>query len=129
MDEGLLVAIIDRIVPADADPGALALGTDRYVLDWLGAHAGDRGLVEAGLARLASARPGLAGLPGAERDAALVAIEAEPWFARLVVLVSEGFYADPDNGGNRDAGSWTMIGYRHGLPEGPSGPPARGRSQ
>ena len=30
----------------------------------------------------------------------------------MVEHVLEGFYADPGNGGNRDAVSWKMIGYR-----------------
>ena len=40
---------------------------------------------------------------------------------------AEGFWADPGNGGNRDARSWAIIGYLHGLPEGPSGPPEPAR--
>ena len=47
----------------------------------------------------------------------------EPWSKALVELTAEGVYADPDNGGNRDAAAWAMIGYEHRLPEGPSGPP------
>ena len=37
-------------------------------------------------------------------------------FARLVELAHEGFYADPGNGGNRDAVSWRMIGYETHVP-------------
>jgi hypothetical protein len=51
------------------------------------------------------------------------AIADELWFGALVMPTSEGVYADPGNGGNVGAASWAMIGYRHGLPEGPSGPP------
>ena len=54
-------------------------------------------------------------------------VETEPWFSLLVTYASWGFYADPGNGGNAGAASWTMIGYEHRLPEGPSGPPGGDR--
>jgi hypothetical protein len=36
-----------------------------------------------------------------------------------VELAHEGYYADPGNGGNRDAVSWRMIGYDPRLPTTP----------
>ena len=112
----LLRAIINRIVPADGDPGALALEADQYVFSQLeGPLMAERTVIEAGLARL--------GADFIASDDALRAIEREPWFGRLVELVQEGVYADPGNGGNRDAASWEMIGYEPRLPDGPTGPP------
>ena len=122
MASDLLRAVIDRIIPEDDSPGALALGSDRFVMERLRADAGDRELIEGGLKNLPE---DFATLPVARQDELLLALGNPPWFQRLVVLVSEGFYADPDNGGNDGARSWALIGYRHGLPEGPSGPPAR----
>lgn len=115
-----LRAVIDRIMPADADPGAVALGTEHYIVACLAAEDADL---------VPDLRAGLAGLgdfaarPPEAQDAALAALSPGGWFARLAELVAEGAYADPGNGGNRDAASWRMIGYVHGLPEGPSGPP------
>jgi gluconate 2-dehydrogenase gamma chain len=37
------------------------------------------------------------------------------FFARLLVMTMEGFFADPIYGGNRDMVSWRMLGYP-GLP-------------
>lgn len=64
-------------------------------------------------------------LAPAERDVALKAMEAgtaefdglaaKPFFAALLQIVMEGFFADPIYGGNRDKASWRMIGYP-GLP-------------
>jgi len=64
-------------------------------------------------------------LAPAERDDVLKAIEAgtaafgglasKPFFAALLQIVMEGFFADPVYGGNRDKASWRMIGYP-GLP-------------
>lgn len=117
IDRALLDAVVDRIVPADADPGALDLGTDAYVAARVAADPALAELVETGLAAL----PGFLALDAAGRDAALLRIETQPWFAALVEVTQEGFWADPGNGGNRDARSWDIVGYRHGLPGGPMG--------
>jgi hypothetical protein len=117
----LLLAVIDRIVPADADPGALDLGTDAYVRRRLDAQPALAAEIAAGLGALGD----FLALDAAGRDAALRAVESRAWFTALVELVQEGFWADPGNGGNRDALSWRIIGYRHGLPEGPTGPEPR----
>jgi hypothetical protein len=129
-DGDLFGAVLDCIIPPDRDPGALALGTDRFVLARLNESAGDAALITAGLAELQARAQRTKGdrfetLAFGDRVAMLEAVETEPWFARLVTLTSIGYYADPDNGGNAGARSWTMIGYRHRLPEGPSGPPQR----
>jgi hypothetical protein len=116
---GLLDAVIDRIIPADDEPGALALGTPAYVRARLAEDPALSRRIAAGLAGLTD----FATLDAAARDAALHAVEGSEWFCQLVELTAEGFWADPGNGGNRAARSWAMIGYRHGLPEGPSGPP------
>ena len=120
LDRERLDQVIDRIVPADADPGALDLGTPDYVLARLDADPGLAAMVAAGLATLPA---GFGALATEGRDAVLRGIETASWFAALVELTGEGFWADPGNGGNRDARSWAIVGYRHGLPDGPSGPP------
>jgi choline dehydrogenase-like flavoprotein len=121
-------AVVDRIVPPDHDPGALALGAAEHALGILGADAALGASVRDGLdaleqASLARHGRSLADLNPDERDAMLGLAEGEAWFARLVEIVCLGVYADPDNGGNRGAASWEWLGYRHGIPEGPSGPP------
>lgn len=116
MDEALLAAVVDRIMPADRDPGAIALGA----LDYLRRHFADRPtdatLIATGLAMLGTSSVN-------ELDLAGLADLA--WFRLLTELVAEGVYADPGNGGNANAASWSMVGYEHGLPEGPNGPAAR----
>jgi choline dehydrogenase-like flavoprotein len=124
MDQPRLAAVVDRIMLTDRDPGAIGFGALDYLAKHFGEFVADAELVAAGLAAL----------PLVVDDATLAAVEGEAWFKRLVELVAEGVYADPGNGGNREAGSWTMVGYAHGLPEGPTGPdrrdgqPARGYS-
>jgi len=125
IDVDLLRAVVARIIPRDQDPGALDLGTDQFVLRHFSERVADRQLVADGLAALAarSPRQGFRELSDEEQNLLLLEIEAEPWFARLVTITAEGFYADPANGGNAGARSWEMIGYQHRLPDGPSGPP------
>jgi choline dehydrogenase-like flavoprotein len=119
----LLAAVIDRIVPADTDPGATGFGADRYILGQLqGQLAGEAAAIVAGLEALDRAMPGFAALPAAAQDNALAPIEAEPWFRRLAELTLEGVYADPGNGGNTGAAAWRMIGYAPRLPDNPTGP-------
>lgn len=124
MDCVALSAVIDRIMPEDHDPGALAIGVLDYVDRHFAVAPADRDLIAAGLLQLPGGSE-FAKLAADRQDDILTAHENEPWFRRLAELVAEGAYADPGNGGNRDAASWRMLGYSHGLPEGPSGPENR----
>jgi hypothetical protein len=126
-----LRALLDRLIPADDFPGALQSGVDGYVTRQLaGDCAREASWIATGLAHLdreAAARyDGRAfdSIGEANQDALLHEIEAGrtvcSWpseisavvfFTRMVELAHEGYYADPGNGGNRDAVSWRMIGY------------------
>ena len=116
MDEVLLAAVVDRIMPADRDPGAIGLGALDYLRQHFAAFPADATLIASGLAALATS---------SANELDLAPLTDQPWFRLLTELVAEAVYADPGNGGNRDAASWTMLGYDHGLPEGPNGPAAR----
>jgi len=124
-----LRAAADRIVPPDETCGAAEAGAAEFILRLLNNElSGQRAIYLEGLdgiEREAQARHGrsFASLAPAEQDAVLAAIEEDnpktAWaisprnfFQMLVEHVLEGFYADPGNGGNRDAVSWKMIGYR-----------------
>ena len=117
----LLRAVIDRILPADAFPSATGFGADRFIETILAASAAPlRELIRLGLSGLPS---DFVDKPVAQQDVALQLIETESWFTRLVELTAEGAYADPGNGGNRNAEAWDMLGYDPRLPDGPDGPP------
>lgn len=116
----MLAAVVDRIVPADQDPGGTGFGADSYILgQFAGQLSGEAAAIAAGLDGLGSGFPALA---AGARDAALSAVADQPWFRRLCELTQEGVYADPGNGGNPGAASWRMIGYEARLPEGSTGP-------
>lgn len=121
MNTALLLAVVALIVPADQDGGALELGAPAYLERHFRAFPDAAAAIAAGLAGL----PGnFADLAPPVQAALLRHRETEAWFQLLVELVAEGVYADPGNGGNPGAASWHMLGYRHGLPEGPTGPAA-----
>jgi hypothetical protein len=130
----VLHAAIDRIIPPDDFPGAWDAGVGDYIRRQL---AGDlrhlAPLLEAGLAALdaeadaAYDRP-FAVLAPVVQDLLLGSVERgdttavwpvppRKFFALLVRLTMEGYYADPSNGGNRDGIAWRMIGYDPRLPE------------
>ncbi|WP_162275066.1 gluconate 2-dehydrogenase subunit 3 family protein [Labrys sp. WJW] len=122
--------MLDRIIPGDDFPSACEAGVDRFILAlWWSGSEPSAGLVAEGLVALgekclAAHGRAFVRLASAEQDAALVEVAMKPWFRCLCELAAEGYYADPGNGANPAARSWEMIGYRHGLPEGPAGPPA-----
>jgi len=127
LDTPLLRAVIGRIIPPDQHPGALDLGADHYVVAQLSADPGLAAAVSRGLDdvhALATARcgRGFADLLTSQQDELLTLGQKADWFVALAELTAEGFYANPANGGNRDAMSWRMIGYQQRLPEGPDGP-------
>jgi hypothetical protein len=123
-----LEAAVNRIIPPDDWPGGWAAGVGDYILGQL---QGDlAGLVEQyrqGLDALEAEAmtgqgKGFAQLDPAQQDALLAQVErgatnidwsidAAAFFATLVQHCGEGYYADPGNGGNRDAVAWDMIGF------------------
>lgn len=126
--EAVLRAALNRIVPADDFPSAWEAGAGTYVLRQLADVAPAQiDSVAAGLDALeaeAQANHGSSfiALDSAQQDGLLTRLErrqldtiwsVDPadFFELLVTLTMEGFYADPGNGGNREAVSWRMIGF------------------
>lgn len=124
-----LAAMVDVIVPADEYPN----GTEAGVLNYFGTHfagdlAGQLAHYRLGLDTVeaeAHARYGspLSAMPVDDRHRLMQVIESgevraswpvDPrvFFDAVVGHVMEGYYGDPSNGGNRDAVSWRMIGFR-----------------
>ncbi|HVU12254.1 MAG TPA: gluconate 2-dehydrogenase subunit 3 family protein [Phototrophicaceae bacterium] len=124
----LLQTLVNRIIPADDDPGGWEGGVGAYLarqfegdlkamlpIYALGLDALDReshAVYNAPFDRL----------PTTVQDELLARIEAgkittawpiDPvlWFRRVVDHCAEGYYSDPANGGNLDAVSWQMIGF------------------
>lgn len=123
-----LRAAVDRIIPADAHPGAWEAGVGNYLERQfegdLGPVAADYG---AGLSSLeaesvARFQQSFSSLCNEDQDTVLEFIEAgevltrwdvapRRFFSLLVNTTAEGFYSDPQQGGNRSAVSWAMTGF------------------
>jgi Gluconate 2-dehydrogenase subunit 3 len=127
-EQAILRAAVDRILPADGDPGAWDAGAGEYLARQLAGDLLSLGdLLLSGLAALdaeATARfgQGFAALDPERQDALLRDVEAgrvrAPWsvaperfFTFLVRTTAEGFYGDPEQGGNQDRVSWAMTGF------------------
>lgn len=115
MGPGLLASVLDTIVPADEYPSATTAGAldslERVAAEDPGAATRIQVVLQAiESAAAATGRP-FEALDPDERVAVLDRLadhEDYRWFA---LLVADGFYADEDNGGNRDGASWRMVGY------------------
>lgn len=124
----LLRALVDRMIPPDQDAGGWQAGVGDYLLRQL---AGDlRDLVNTyrvGLDALDAEARRVCGqafdhLPASLQDDLLRKIEAgnvetvwalDPalFFTMVVNHCAEGFYSNPENGGNKNQVAWHMIGF------------------
>ena len=125
----LITAIADTLVPADdSGPGGSEAGVDTYISGVIRDNEAMRGMYEPSLAALDSYAAESAGARFAELDLeartkvlkALEAGEAEggfvpdaaTFFAILHHNMLEGFFGDPQYGGNIDFAGWKLVGYR-----------------
>jgi gluconate 2-dehydrogenase gamma chain len=134
-----IVALCERIIPADQDAGAAWAGVVEFIDRKLaGYHRRYQKLYRLGLQGVdessrALFRRAFVDLTAEEQDEVLRKLEANEapgavwkqispseFFNRLVDHTLQGFYGGPRHGGNRDAVSWRMLG----LPT----PPVRSRS-
>jgi hypothetical protein len=123
-----LAAVADRIIPVDDFPSASESGALEFLFGLLNRELPHRWPeLISGLERidaLAHATHGSAycDLPADLQDETLdkidrgLRLEDRAFFRWLVDLITEGYYADPANGGNRRAASWSMVGYDPRVP-------------
>jgi hypothetical protein len=123
-----LRAAVDRIIPSDDYPGAWQAGVGDYL-----AQQFEKDLLPffdtycTGLASLeAESRKqfeqSFSSLSDEQKDAILNQVEAgdvfatwtvspQNFFRLLINTTAEGFYSEPQQGGNRNGISWAMIGF------------------
>ena len=116
-----LRAVVDCLIPPDDFPGAYDAGVcdylERLLQTDLAAQAdffreGIDAIDAEALARFAQP---FAELSQSEQNATLVAIEAASprFFEMLVSTTAEGYYSEPQQGGNRGGVSWAMTGFEN----------------
>ena len=123
-----LNAAIDRIIPPDDYPGAAESGSLEFLERLLQNDLPHLVLpYEQGLDGLESEsmnrfRTSFHLLSAVDQDVILADIEVgksewrwetptAPFFQMLINHTAEGYYANPELGGNRNAKSWEMIGF------------------
>ena len=127
-----MIAIMDRIIPENDFPSASAAGVLNYIETLLTLEETLQSELVFGLEafnRLCVIKSGShfsklsdeaqdaflkACLSGSLRDedqTVTLAPDLKEFVDLCIRLVSEGYYADPVNGGNRDSVSWNMIGF------------------
>ena len=123
-----LRAAVNRIIPPDDYPGAWEAGVGDYLArQFEGDLAPQLDLYRAGLdaveaEALTRFQSSFARLTLAQQDTTLHHIEAgevlTSWpipparfFELLVNTTAEGYYSEPEQGGNRAAISWAMTGF------------------
>ena len=121
-------AVLDCVIPADEFPGAWEAGVGNYLeRQFAGDLAHQLELYCAGLDGLeaeANARfnEHFARLKSSQQNAIIERVESgevisswkvdpRQFFKLLVETAAEGYYSDPEQGGNFDAVSWTMTGF------------------
>ena len=123
-----LRAVVDCLIPPDDFPGAYDAGVCDYLEHlWQTDLAEQAEFFRAGIEAIEAealvrfARP-FANLSAAEQSSLLAAIQVgeseTSWpipparfFEMLVNTTAEGYYSEPQQGGNRGAISWLMTGF------------------
>lgn len=121
----VLVAVVDRLLPKDADPGGVELGVPEYI---------DRMLQTETMAQMKTNfvpgvsaldrratrmfQKGFAACTPAQQDELLTIFKDSPeksgearWYEMAIVLALEGYLGDPAYGGNKDGQGWKTVGF------------------
>jgi hypothetical protein len=123
-----LRAALERIIPPDEYPGAWECGVGEYLARQFDRDLRPRlddyrdGLTALEAESVARFQQGFITLTEEEQDTLLSHIEAGEvvanwnvlpgrFFSLLVNATAEGFYSEPEQGGNRNAVSWEMVGF------------------
>ena len=127
-----LRAVVDCVIPADDFPGAYEAGVCDYLLKLFETDLRDEaeffntGLDSIDLEARARFGEPFASLTPSQQSITLEAIQQgdvlaswqispQRFFEMLVCTTAEGFYSEPQQGGNRGALSWTMTGFEDEL--------------
>ena len=128
MNSETLRAVVDCLIPPDDFPGAYEAGVCDYLERLLQTDLANQAeFFRAGIEAIEAEsfvrfdRP-FANISPAEQRAMLAAIESgavkaswpippSRFFDMLVNTTAEGYYSEPEQGGNRGAVSWAMTGF------------------
>ena len=132
MNPDTLPAVVDCLIPPDDFPGAYDAGVCDYIEQLLKTDLAEHDeFFRAGIdaidnEALATYKAPFAVLTREQQIATLESIEsgavktswpiAPPrFFVMLVNVTAEGYYSDPQQGGNRGCASWEMTGFEDAV--------------
>jgi len=132
MNSETLRAVVDCLIPGDDFPGAYEAGVCDYIERLLQTDLADEaefyrtGIEAIDTEAFARFEKPFANLSSSEQTAMLTAIESGAvetlwpippirFFEMLVNTAVEGYYSEPQRGGNRGAISWVMTGFEEPL--------------
>lgn len=124
----ILEALVNCVIPPDEDPGGWESGVGDYLYRQFERDLKDavniyqQGLLALDTEAQANFQKPFIALSADEQEKLLQQVEqgsvqtnwlVDPvaFFTMVVHHCAEGFYSDPGNGGNREAGAWKMIGF------------------
>jgi choline dehydrogenase-like flavoprotein len=112
-----LALLIDTMLPDDGFPSGVAAGGLDFLASLLAERPDWVGRVDAVLSAVQARGVALFGRPfaelgGLDRAAVVDALLDDEDYRWLVGIVHAGYYADPGNGGNKGAASWSMVRWR-----------------
>jgi hypothetical protein len=128
----MLRTVVDCLIPADDFPGASEAGVCDYLRKLFETDLRDEagffmtGLDQIELEALVRFGESFASLTLEQQNVTLETIQQgdvltswpispQRFFEMLVCTTAEGFYSDPQQGGNRNAVSWMMTGFEDQL--------------
>jgi len=128
MNPDTLPAVVDCLIPPDDFPGAYDAGVCDYIEQLLQTDLAEHAeFFRAGIdaidsEALATYNAPFAVLTREQQIATLESVESgavktswpmppRHFFVMLVNTTAEGYYSDPQQGGNRDCASWVMTGF------------------
>ncbi len=126
-----LHAVVDRLIPADDFPAGWVGGVEAYLAThWQGDLAKFVPLLTTGLAALdtdaqqqyhqpfhllsVDQQDDLLRQLASASNRAGWSVNPQEWLETLTNLAAEGYYSDPNNGGNPNSHSWQMVGFDPG---------------
>ena len=132
MNSETLRVVIDCLIPPDDFPGAYDAGVCDYLKRLLQTDLAEQaeffraGIDAIDTEALAQFERPFANLNPSEQNSTLTAIESgavktswpippRHFFEMLVNTTAEGYYSEPQQGGNRGAISWLMTGFEEHL--------------
>jgi gluconate 2-dehydrogenase gamma chain len=122
----LVESIAEQIVPTDEHPGGKSAGVVFYIDGVLAGRFGrfyqhryEKGLDMVDVASQKRFTRNFVSLSSEQQISILKALESgdaaadsgRDFFALLLQHIMEGYYGDPEHGGNRDQASWKMIAF------------------